>query len=226
MRLNERSDWDHLKELFTIKSFGGHNGTELLAAMKQLAPQDNSLWLRYLFYSCLPNSLQVLGAKENGTVEQLAARLDEHLRKRPGTAAGAPIAAATQEEVVAAATQNRSHRKRATEPRGSGHRTAPAATAVAASPRSQEESHGSRQACADSIGGTGTTPGTAAWSPAPASRKTRQPDAAQRCRRRDAGHSSGPAYGKVLPSRHRCIILPGASDPPAEEPRLIDPNSF
>jgi hypothetical protein len=108
LRLHERSDWDRLKELFTIKSLGGHNGTELLAAMKQLAPQDNSLWLRYLFYSCLPDSLQVMLAEENGTVEQLAARVDEHLRKRPGTAAAAPIAAAAQEEVVAAAAQARS----------------------------------------------------------------------------------------------------------------------
>jgi hypothetical protein len=34
--------------------------------------------------------------------------VDEHLRKRPGTAAAAPIAAAAQEEVVAAAAQARS----------------------------------------------------------------------------------------------------------------------
>ena len=112
LRLHERSDWDRLKELFTIKSLGGRNGTELLAAMKQLAPQDSSLWLRYLFFSCLPDGLQDLLAEENGTVEQLAARVDEHLRKRPGTAAAAPIAAATQEEVMAAATQARSPGKR------------------------------------------------------------------------------------------------------------------
>jgi hypothetical protein len=80
--------------------------------MKQLAPQDTSLWLRFLFFSCVPDNLQILLAKDKGTVEQLAARVDKYLRKAPRVVTEVPIPAAIQEEVVAAAAQDRYPPKR------------------------------------------------------------------------------------------------------------------
>ncbi len=56
--------------------------------------------------------LQTLLARDKGTVEELAARVDEYLRKAPRVATEAPIAAAIQEEVVTAAAQDRSPCKR------------------------------------------------------------------------------------------------------------------
>ena len=104
LRLHEKSEWDRLRELLTITTLGGRTGTELLAATKPLVPKDHSLWYRYHFFSCLPADLQRLLAEEQGTVEQLAARVDELLRKAPNSAAAATIAAAAPEgDVVAAA---------------------------------------------------------------------------------------------------------------------------
>ena len=102
LRLHEKDEWTRMRELLNIKSLGGQRGTELLSSMEKLAPQDNSLWLKFLFFSALPSSMQDLLAEEKGTARQLATRVDELQRKAPRTAAVA-VAATAPEEVVAAA---------------------------------------------------------------------------------------------------------------------------
>ncbi len=73
LRLHEKDEWTRMRELLNIKSLGGQRGTELLSSMEKLAPQDNSLWLKFLFFSALPSSMQDLLAEEKGTARQLAA---------------------------------------------------------------------------------------------------------------------------------------------------------
>jgi hypothetical protein len=105
LRLHEKSAWGRLAELFALPALGGQTGTELLASMERLRPADPDLWFRYQFFIRLPADLQQSLAEDKGTVEQLAARVDERLRKVPKGAAATIAAAATGEDVVAAVAQ-------------------------------------------------------------------------------------------------------------------------
>jgi len=105
LRLHEKSAWSRLAELFALPALGGQTGTELLASMERLRPADPDLWFRYQFFIRLPADLQQQLAEDKGTVEQLAARVDERLRKVPKGAAATIAAAATGDDVVAAVAQ-------------------------------------------------------------------------------------------------------------------------
>jgi len=105
LRLHEKNAWSRLAELFALPALGGQTGTELLASMERLRPADPDLWFRYQFFIRLPADLQQQLAKDKGTVEQLAARVDERLRKVPKGAAATIAAAATGEDGVAAVAQ-------------------------------------------------------------------------------------------------------------------------
>jgi hypothetical protein len=73
-RMHAKTSWDRLAELFTLPPCGGQKGTELLAAMQRLKPDDPELWFRWQYFSRLPEWIQRQLAEDAGTVEQLAAR--------------------------------------------------------------------------------------------------------------------------------------------------------
>ena len=71
--------------------------------MKNLRPADPELWFRYQYFSRLHADTQRQLAEHQGTVEELAARANKLHQKAPPGAAAAPIAAATTDNLVAAA---------------------------------------------------------------------------------------------------------------------------
>ena len=123
IRLNEKTSWDRVKELFTMSPLGAQRPTELLAAMKNLWPADPELWFRYQYFSHLPADTQRQLAEHQGTMEELTARADELHQKAPPGAAVAPIPAATTDNVWQLPTLSSPRAASTCTPSGSGPRT-------------------------------------------------------------------------------------------------------
>jgi len=49
-RMHETA-WDWLAKLFALLPCGAQKGTELLAAMERLKPEDPELWIRWMYFS-------------------------------------------------------------------------------------------------------------------------------------------------------------------------------
>jgi hypothetical protein len=80
-RMHEKTSWDHLAELFALPPCGGQKGTELLAAMQRLKPDDPELWFRWQYFSRLLEWIQRQLAEDTSPVQELARRVDELQRK-------------------------------------------------------------------------------------------------------------------------------------------------
>ena len=76
-RMHEKTSWDHLAELFALAPCGGQKGTELLAAMQRLKPDDPELWFRWQYFSRLLEWIQRQLAEDTSPVQELAKRVDE-----------------------------------------------------------------------------------------------------------------------------------------------------
>jgi len=107
-RMHEKTSWDRLAELFALPPCGGQKGTELLAAMKRLKPDDPELWFRWQYVSRLPEWIQRQLAEDASPVEELARRVDELQRKAPPPATVAAVPAPAAE--IAAVEQKRPHK--------------------------------------------------------------------------------------------------------------------
>jgi len=83
----------------------GYPGTELLAAMEQLKPEEPELWFRWMYFSRLPDWIQRQLAEDTSPVRELARRVDELQRKAPPTATVATMPAPAAE--IAAVEQSR-----------------------------------------------------------------------------------------------------------------------
>jgi len=105
--LHQKSEWARLGDLFNRPALGGQRPIEMLTAMEQLQPADPAMYLRYLFFSRLPEWMQLQLAEDRGTTRELARRAEELWLRAPPAAT---VAAAPQ-EVVAAASQPTPHRK-------------------------------------------------------------------------------------------------------------------
>jgi len=57
-RMHVKTSWDRLAELFAMPPCGAQKGTELLAAMERLKPEDPELWFRWQYFSRLPEWIQ------------------------------------------------------------------------------------------------------------------------------------------------------------------------
>jgi hypothetical protein len=104
-RMHEKSSWDRLAELFAMPLCGGQKGTELLAAMEQLKPEEPELWFRWMYFYRLPDWIQRQLAEDTSPVRELARRVDELQRKAPPTATVATMPAPAAE--IAAVEQSR-----------------------------------------------------------------------------------------------------------------------
>ena len=76
-RMHEKTSWGRLVELFALPPCGGQKGTELLAAMKRLRPEDPELWFRWQYVSRMRDWIQRQLAEDASPVEELAQRVDE-----------------------------------------------------------------------------------------------------------------------------------------------------
>ena len=83
IRLHGKSEWKWVGELFALPLLGGQRPSELLAQMKGLRPKEVDLWFRWQFFSRLPAWVQCQLAEDGGTVEQLAARVEDLFQKAP-----------------------------------------------------------------------------------------------------------------------------------------------
>jgi hypothetical protein len=108
-RMHEKTSWDRHAELFALPPCGGQKGTELLAAMKRLIPDDPELWFRWQYVSRLPDWIQRQLAEDASPVEELARRVDELQRKAPPPATVAAVPAPAAE--IAAVEQKRPAKK-------------------------------------------------------------------------------------------------------------------
>jgi len=104
-RMHEQTSWDRLAELFALPPCGGQKGTELLAAMQRLKPDDPELWFRWQYFSRLPEWIQRQLAEDTLPVRELARWVDELQRKAPPTATVATVPTPTGE--IAAVEQKR-----------------------------------------------------------------------------------------------------------------------
>jgi hypothetical protein len=107
-RMHEKTSWDRLAELFALPPCGGQKGTELLAAMQRLKPDDPELWFRWQYVSRLPEWIQRQLAEDTSPVQELAKRVDELQRKAPPAATVAAVPAPAAE--IAAVEQKRPHK--------------------------------------------------------------------------------------------------------------------
>jgi len=57
-RMHVNTSWDRLAELFALPLCGAQKGTELLADMERLKPDDPELWFRWQYFSRLPEWIQ------------------------------------------------------------------------------------------------------------------------------------------------------------------------
>jgi len=108
-RMHEKTSWDRLAELFALPPCGGQKGTELLAAMQRLRPEDPELWFRWQYVSRLPEWIQRQLAEDTSPVQDLAKRVDELQRKAPPAATVAAVPAPVAE--IAAVGQKRPAKK-------------------------------------------------------------------------------------------------------------------
>jgi len=67
--MHEKTSWDRLAELFALPPCGGQQGTELLAAMQRLKPEDPELWFRWQYVSRLPEWIQRQLAEDTSPVQ-------------------------------------------------------------------------------------------------------------------------------------------------------------
>ena len=104
-RMHEKTSWCRLAELFALPPCGGQKGTELLAAMQRLKPEDPELWFRWQYFSRLPEWIQRQLAEDTSPVQELAKRVDELQRKAPPAATVAAVDAPAAE--IAAVEQKR-----------------------------------------------------------------------------------------------------------------------
>jgi hypothetical protein len=107
--MHEKTAWDQLAELFALPPCGGQKGTELLAAMERLKPEDPELWFRWMYFSRLLEWIQRQLAKDTLPVRELAKRVDELQRKAPPAATVAAVPTPAAE--IAAVEQRRPHKK-------------------------------------------------------------------------------------------------------------------
>jgi len=108
-RMHEKTSWDRLAELFALPPCGGQKGTELLAAMDRLKPEDPELWYRWMYFSRLPEWIQRQLAEDTSPVRELAKRVDELQRKAPPAATVAAVPTPAAE--IAAVEQGRPRKK-------------------------------------------------------------------------------------------------------------------
>jgi len=104
-RMHEKTSWDRPAELFALPPCGGQKGTELLAAMQRLKPDDPELWFRWQYFSRLPEWIQRQLAEDTSPVQELAKQVDELQRKAPPAATVAAVNAPAAE--IAAVEQKR-----------------------------------------------------------------------------------------------------------------------
>jgi len=75
-RMHQKTAWDRLAKLFAMPLCGAQKGTELLAAMERLRPEDPELWFRWMYFSQLPEWIQRQLAEDTSPVRELAKRVD------------------------------------------------------------------------------------------------------------------------------------------------------
>jgi len=88
---------------------GAQKGTELLAAIERLKPEDPELWFRWMYFSRLPKWIQRQLAEDTSPVRELEKRVDELQRKAPPVATVAAVPTPAAE--IAAVEQRRPHKK-------------------------------------------------------------------------------------------------------------------
>jgi len=100
-RMHEKTSWDRLAKLFALPPCGAQKGTELLAAMERLKPEDPELWFRWMYFSQLPEWIQRQLVEDTSPVRELAKRVDDLKRKVPlaATVAAVPTPAAEKAAV-------------------------------------------------------------------------------------------------------------------------------
>jgi len=108
-RMHEKTEWSRLAELFALPPCGGQQGTELLAAMQRLKPDDPELWFRWQYFSRLPEWIQRQLAEDTSPVQELAKRVDELQRKAPPAATVAAVPAPAAD--IAAVGEKRTAKK-------------------------------------------------------------------------------------------------------------------
>jgi len=108
-RMHVKSSWDRMAELHALPPCGGQNGTELLAAMERLKPEEPELWFHWMYFSRLPDWIQRQLAEDTSPVRELAKRVDELQRKAPPAATVAAVPAPAAE--IAAVEQSRPPKK-------------------------------------------------------------------------------------------------------------------
>jgi len=85
-QMHEKTSWDRLAELFAMPPCGTQKGTDLLAAMEWLKPEEPELWFRWMYFSPLPDWIQRQLAEDTSPVRELAKCIDELQRKAPPAA--------------------------------------------------------------------------------------------------------------------------------------------
>jgi hypothetical protein len=91
--MHVKTSWDRLAKLFALPPCGAQKGTELLAAMERLKPEDPELWFRWQYFSRLLEWIQRQLAEDTSPVRELAKRVDELQRKAPPPATVAAVPA-------------------------------------------------------------------------------------------------------------------------------------
>jgi len=75
-RMHKKTSWDRLAELFALPPCGAQ-GTELLAEIERLKPEDRELWFQWMYFSRLPEWIQQQLAEDTSPVRELAKKVDE-----------------------------------------------------------------------------------------------------------------------------------------------------
>jgi hypothetical protein len=74
--MHKKTSWDRLAELFALPPCGAQ-GTELLAEIERLKPEDRELWFQWMYFSRLPEWIQQQLAEDTSPVRELAKKVDE-----------------------------------------------------------------------------------------------------------------------------------------------------